>query len=63
MVNSGPGRRGLSNAAAGHTTASGSLVFSSSVCCGVTGEGCIGSTNVLAAGVAGRSWVGLDISD
>ncbi len=47
---------------AGHTTALGLLVGSSSACWRVAGKGCVGLTAVLATGVAARTWFGLDIS-
>ncbi len=46
----------------GHATASCLFVGSYSAILGVAVEGCVGLTEVLAAGVAARTWVGLDIS-
>ncbi len=46
---------------AGHTTASCLLMDSHSTIWRVADEGCAGLTEVLAAGVAARTWVGLDI--
>ncbi len=45
------------------TTALGLFVGSSLAIGRVAGEGCVGLTEVLAAGVAVRTWIGLDISD
>ncbi len=39
------------------------FVVSYSAILGVAVEGCVGLTEVLAAGVAARTWVGLDISE
>ncbi len=61
-------RRGLGNAAVEiavrgpHNAAAGFLVGLSSIGWHETGERCGRSTEVLAAGVEARTWVGLDIS-
>ncbi len=59
--------RGLGNATVeiveiGHTNASCLFVGSYSSILGVAVEGCVGLKEVLAAGVAAMTWVGLDIS-
>ncbi len=46
----------------GHATASCLFVGSYTANLSVAVEGCVGLTEVLAAGVAARTWVGLDIS-
>ncbi len=62
-----PAPRGWGNATVetveiGRTTASCLFVGSYSAILGVAVEGCDGLTEVLAAGVTARTWVGPDIS-
>ncbi len=45
-----------------HTSAVCLFVGSYSAILGVAVEGCVGLTEVLAAGVVAKTWVGLDIS-
>ncbi len=60
-------RRGLGNVTVknvvrGRTAAAGLLIGLGSAGLHVTGEGCVGLMEVLAAGVATRTWIGLDLS-